>query len=256
MATSVTTSPMRVFIGSTSEAMELVNNVADNLDRANMGKAFKAVPWHERVFAPSSYTLPALIAGGGDCDFAVLLATDDDVTTSRGATAPSPRDNILLEIGLFIGLIGLERTFIAGPRGVKLKLPSDLDGLTRVDYPTRDGDDPSAQARHIVNGISARMHQLGPRSVGAEPTTSLTPRDDPRTQLMHVMTHLRNNTYAQRWILKEKNNVIRVRGPREQRLDSVILSEDPAEALIQLSHLGRTLRAHGVRVHNTVLRPR
>lgn len=250
---------MRVFVGSTSEAMDLVNHVAIGLDKANGGSSFKAVPWGERVFAPSSYTLQALIAQGRSCDFAVLLATSDDVTTSRGVTAPAPRDNILLEIGLFIGLIGLERTYIASPHGVELKLPSDLGGLNRVPYPIRDGDSPTAQARHIVSEISPWMHELGPRSVSAEPTTSAQPTtsttsdNDARKQLMDVMTHLRNNTYAQRWILKEKNNVIRVRGPREQRLDSVILSEDPTEALIQLSHLDRTLRAHGVRVHNTVL---
>lgn len=248
---------MRVFIGSTSESMELVNNVAITLDQTQGGVDFQAVPWGERVFAPSGYTLRDLIEVGSTCDFAVLLATGDDVTISRGATTSAPRDNVLLEIGLFIGLIGLERTFVAVPQGTELKLPSDLNGLTTVPYPTRDVDTTATHARFIVSGITHQMRKLGLRSAStaAGTTPALASDEATRAERDRVIEHLQRNAEAQGWRWNLRGNVLRLRSPR-QKAFSKVLSDDPGEALIQLTQLGRTLRAHGVRVHNAALRTR
>ena len=67
-------------------------------------------------------------------DFAILLLSPDDQVTSRAKTSAAPRDNIIFEIGLFIGALRHERTLIIQPRGTDLKIPSDLLGLTPIDY--------------------------------------------------------------------------------------------------------------------------
>lgn len=253
---------MRVFIGSTSESLELVDDVAIALDRSNRGSDFKAVPWGERVFAPSGYPIQDLVDAGGGCDFAILLATGDDLTTSRGTTTASPRDNVLLEIGLFIGLIGLKRTFIAVPSGVELKLPSDLNGLTTVPYSTRDADTTATHARTILGAVRHQMRTLGPRpadtavwaSAGATPKEEAVaaPIDGTIERLGRVERHLQRNLESQGWTWNLKHNVLRVRSPRGKR-HVLVLSEDPAETLNQLSRFARALRAHGLRVHNTIL---
>jgi predicted nucleotide-binding protein len=59
-------------------------------------------------------------------DFAVLALTPDDMIQSRGKSQESPRDNVLIELGLFIGVVGRKRTFIVYNRAADIKLPSDM----------------------------------------------------------------------------------------------------------------------------------
>ena len=58
----------------------------------------------------------------------------DDLTTSRGVEYSAPRDNVIFELGLFMGHLSRSRTLIAVPQGGKVKLASDLQGLTILDY--------------------------------------------------------------------------------------------------------------------------
>ena len=53
--------------------------------------------------------------------FAVLIATPDDQVRSRGADAPAPRDNVILELGLFMGGLGRPRTILVKQRGQALR---------------------------------------------------------------------------------------------------------------------------------------
>ena len=76
-------------------------------------------------------------------DFAVLVLTGDDLLTSREVTTLSARDNVLFELGLFMGRLGRERTFVIQPRGDQIKVPSDLAGLTTATY-----DWPRADKNH------------------------------------------------------------------------------------------------------------
>ena len=43
-------------------------------------------------------------------DFAVLIMTPDDLTEKRGVSEMSPRDNVIFELGLFMGALGPART--------------------------------------------------------------------------------------------------------------------------------------------------
>ena len=48
------------------------------------------------------------------------------------------RDNVLFELGLFMGKLSRSRAILVHPKVKDLKLPSDLSGLTLVPYD--DGD--------------------------------------------------------------------------------------------------------------------
>jgi hypothetical protein len=67
-------------------------------------------------------------------DFAALVLTPDDSAVTRGNEFLVARDNVVFELGLFLGALGARRVFIIRPRDLKLKLPSDLDGVTCIDY--------------------------------------------------------------------------------------------------------------------------
>jgi O-acetyl-ADP-ribose deacetylase (regulator of RNase III) len=88
------------------------------------------------------------------------------LTTSRGQTNQTARDNVIFELGMFIGRLGRDRTFMLTPRSAVLHLPSDLAGLTTARYDAlrfESGDERSAVApacrtiRQAVNSIQVRM---------------------------------------------------------------------------------------------------
>src|SRR5438105_1165493 len=96
-----------VFIGSSSEGLAFAKAIQLNLDRA-----CEVAIWSQGVFGLSGGTLETLVDKAGEYDFAILVVTPDDMTQSRGKSQQSPRDNVLLEVGLFIGTIGRKRTLI------------------------------------------------------------------------------------------------------------------------------------------------
>jgi predicted nucleotide-binding protein len=69
-------------------------------------------------------------------DFGVLVCTPDDQVTNpkRKTDAPAPRDNVILELGMCIGAMRRRRAYLVRPRGVDLKIPTDMLGITPIDY--------------------------------------------------------------------------------------------------------------------------
>jgi CAP12/Pycsar effector protein, TIR domain len=65
--------------------------------------------------------------------------------TIRDVEKRVARDNVVFELGLFIGRLGQEQSFIIKPRGEELHLPTDIMGLTPLDFPI-DRDDKNLQA--------------------------------------------------------------------------------------------------------------
>jgi hypothetical protein len=121
-----------IFIGSSSEALAIANAVKDEL-----GKHFHADLWSDRLFELGDDTLNGLLRFVQCYDFAVLVITDDDETTCRKVTTASPRDNVIFELGLFMGALGRRRAFpiIAQTTDGPPKIPSDLLGNTAVYLP-------------------------------------------------------------------------------------------------------------------------
>lgn len=70
----------------------------------------------------------------------MVILGPDDTTNSRGESKPSPRDNAILELGILAGLLGRERVFWVVDRSNPVKLPSDLGGITPVDYDSQRSD--------------------------------------------------------------------------------------------------------------------
>ncbi len=49
---------------------------------------------------------------------------DGYVTISREKKQAAPRDNVVFELGMFMGCLGRERCFVVNEEGADLKLPS------------------------------------------------------------------------------------------------------------------------------------
>lgn len=147
-----------IFIGSSVEGLEIAEAIQLNLDHK-----CQVTIWSQGVFGLSHGTLESLVENLNRYDFAVLVLTSDDLSISREQVKQSPRDNVLLEMGMFIGAIGRRRTFIVYDRTVDMKLPTDLAGVTPATYAPHDDGNLQAslgsvctQIKHAINDIGSR----------------------------------------------------------------------------------------------------
>ena len=97
-----------------------------------------------------------------DCDFAIAVAQPDDQAESRGESRQTPRDNVIFELGMFVGKLGRKRSLLLEPRGDGVKLPSDLLGLTTISYRPANGEEP-ARLGPACTELSKIIKELGPR---------------------------------------------------------------------------------------------
>lgn len=147
-----------VFIGSSSEGRDIAQHVHNVLCKEPVVSRI----WSEGVFTASKTTIESLVGVASEADFAVLVFTLDDVTASRGRKRPSPRDNVVFELGLLMGAIGRERAYILKPHDADIRIPSDLLGLTCLGYAT--GDQPvSRRLRAACRELVELVNRIGPR---------------------------------------------------------------------------------------------
>lgn len=121
----------RIFIGCSVEGL-----AAGKLIQLNLAHSADTDIWHQGVFGLSAGTLETLTNKVRDYDFGILVLTPDDLLVKRGQPQMSARDNVLFELGLFMGALGRRRTFIVAEETVAL--PSDLAGITPARYTLKD----------------------------------------------------------------------------------------------------------------------
>src|SRR5213595_891445 len=96
---------------------------------------FTVKVWTAGVFEPSSYPLADLEKQAGGSSFGIFVFQRDDVVEIRGEQYDITRDNVVFELGLFLGRLGRENCFVVVPKnGSNLHLPSDLDGYAPLVY--------------------------------------------------------------------------------------------------------------------------
>ena len=146
-----------VFIASSVEGL----NIADAIN-VNLEHIAHCTIWRAGTFKLSSQTVEDLVKKSSAVDFAVFAFTPDDVATIRKREETIARDNVVFEMGLFIGAIGKERCYIVKPRDIQMHLPSDLLGMNPADYAADrpDGDVESA-LNYACTQIKARIRELG-----------------------------------------------------------------------------------------------
>lgn len=120
----------KIFIGSSLESIKYARALEAKLHRV----ASVTVWTNKQIWRLGLATLENLINLLPGHDFAVLILGAEDVTSSRGDVRPAPRDNIIFELGLFMGHLGRSRTFFLCRKGIDLKIPSDLNGITYISF--------------------------------------------------------------------------------------------------------------------------
>jgi predicted nucleotide-binding protein len=150
---------IRVFIISSVEALPIARAIQTAFEHD-----FSCVVWTDGVFRVANYPLQDLEAQIDDSDFAIAVAHADDMTESRDKSWPSPRDNVVFELGLFMGRLGRARAILMEPREDKVKLPSDLTGITTITYRFEKGKDAAASLAPACNHLRDHINALGPNN--------------------------------------------------------------------------------------------
>jgi len=167
----------RVFIASSREALSVAEAINIRLEQDARVKQW------DNAFDLSSLTLPALCSRTKETDFAIFVFHKDDQVIIRGNSYSTVRDNVVFELGLFIGALGIERCFVLVPRSVEgeFRLPTDLTGLTIAPY-----DDTLENMVDAVTTSCAKVKQAIRTALVTEkkkqpvqPAQSATPAVDP-----------------------------------------------------------------------------
>ena len=122
----------KIFIGSSGDGLAIAEQVRTNL--SSIGDCFV---WKDSgVWEPNRSTFDNLLRMTGYFDFGVFVATMDDVTLTKDVLVLEPRDNVILEMALFLGALGRNKSLLLVEEGVKL--PSDFNGIFMEQFKKAD----------------------------------------------------------------------------------------------------------------------
>jgi hypothetical protein len=185
-----------IFIGSSSEGLPVAEALQVNLDHVA-----DVVLWSQGVFGLSGGTLGSLVEAAKKFDFAVLVLIPDDVATTRGKEKQIPRDNVLFELGLFMGALGRERCFIIYDRKSKIQLPSDLAGVTAATFQPHASGELRPALGSASTEIKAAILKLGGRQAEGASNPLATTTD------FRVMADLLEASVHQLFILMHEKGI-------------------------------------------------
>lgn len=148
-----------VFIASSTEGLKYAECIYTSLRRSDV------VPriWSQGVFEAGKTTIEDLVRAATESDFAVVVASRDDITISRQKKATTPRDNVIFELGLFMGALSRERTLVLVPKGIDFKVPSDLLGMTHIPYAYKKNGQVGKLLKEPLKVIRAQIRRYGPK---------------------------------------------------------------------------------------------
>jgi CRP/FNR family cyclic AMP-dependent transcriptional regulator len=149
-----------VCIMSSTEALDIAREIQNNFAH----DSFSAVIWTNGLFKASSFAIESLERAVDALDFAIVIVQPDDLTNIRGEARPVPRDNIIFELGFFIGCLGRKRTLLLEPRDKEVKLPTDISGLMTIGYRYGEPNDLPSLLVPACDQIRMIINDLGPRN--------------------------------------------------------------------------------------------
>jgi hypothetical protein len=113
-----------LFIGSSSEGLPAAEEV-----KKQLAEVADVIMWNDgTVFQKNKSYLESLLTANMMFDFAVYIFTPDDDLKTRSRKVKSMRDNVLFEMGLSLGRMGINRSYIITEESVNI--PSDLHGIS------------------------------------------------------------------------------------------------------------------------------
>jgi CRP/FNR family cyclic AMP-dependent transcriptional regulator len=136
-----------MFVASSVRSLPIAEAIEYRLKHEDL----RVTLWTQQgVFGPTRTPVDSLFKVVNECDYAAFIFGPDDTIGSGEATMLAPRDNVVFELGLFMSRLGKERVFIVKDNTLDLKIPTDLLGVTMIDYVPKP---PGAQPREFIGPV-------------------------------------------------------------------------------------------------------
>lgn len=148
-----------LFIGSSAEAL----SIANELQAGFKHDKFESIVWPNGVFGAGGIAFDSLAQLASGADFAAFVISPDDTVLSRKEEHLAPRDNVVFELGLFMGQLARERVFLVKDHNTDVKIPSDLLGITPVTYVMKPGTSLEVALAPACHEIRKAITKLGVR---------------------------------------------------------------------------------------------
>jgi CRP/FNR family transcriptional regulator, cyclic AMP receptor protein len=148
-----------LFLGCSVESRAIAQEIQLGLKHDNV----EAIVWTDGVFGPSSIPIETLLNMVNETDFAVFVFSPDDKVVSRENEYNAPRDNTVFELGLFMGKLERNRTFIVKEQNTDVKIPTDILGVTPLTYIYSGGSNLSAAVAPVCTELRKAISNLGVR---------------------------------------------------------------------------------------------
>jgi len=180
------------FIGSSREGVEVARAIELQLQHDA-----EVTLWTEGVFGLGEPALESLLNALERFDFAILVLSADDLMVTRDERLLGPRDNVLFELGLFMGRLGRPRTFVVSSSTPPVRLPSDLAGVTVATYNgSRSDSNLVAAVGPACTLIRNAMRDLGSfegKAIGRlrQATSDIEGMTDTVARLVHLLARSR-----------------------------------------------------------------
>lgn len=135
----------RIFIGSSSEELSLAESAKKILEPEFEVIIWNDTVWDTAVFKINNNFLHDLLKATLQYDFGILLGTTDDKVIVREQEMLQSRDNVLFELGLFMGRLGLSKCAFVVEK--ELKILSDIKGISLARFSKKEPES-------FINAIS------------------------------------------------------------------------------------------------------
>lgn len=147
-----------VFVGSSVEGLPIARAIIEGFKFDKVLLRLWSTPG---VFSPGGVTSETLLREVDVADFAVFTFAPDDKILSRDKEYVVPRDNVIFELGLFMGRLGSRRTLVVKEYKDDIKIPTDLLGVTLVTYVDKPGQDIAFVVEPVCNELRRAIAQQG-----------------------------------------------------------------------------------------------
>ncbi len=146
-----------LFIGSSVEGLSIARHIQIGLKH----EPVEVRLWTDGVFGPSGVTVDKLMEQVAEADFAAFVFGPDDQVASREENYQAPRDNVVLELGMFLSQLGRERTYMVMEHKSDLKIPTDLLGISPITYVANKNAKIEVLLGPVCTELAKRARELG-----------------------------------------------------------------------------------------------